>query len=115
MFIASKVTSTPSIGASYWDQYRAGNDEYNFITHQAACDFAKDDEAGENNQERTLEICNEADAKIQREGGIRKRKLVSLMEANEVARRETVVRMRYGVAVIPANSDDKKDIISEWI
>lgn len=60
------------------------------------------------------------DEKLKSEGVDRKRRLVSLFEANEVAKRVTAMRSRYGGHQMVVNGglvdgEGKPDVFSEWM
>lgn len=66
----------------------------------------------EETQKRTWDICNAVDVKIEE----KKRRLVSLFEANEVARRVVGTGGSYGVVVNGGLIGEvKQDIVSEWL
>jgi hypothetical protein len=100
-----------------WDQYRPGQDEYWGITSKSPSEFVKKDDT-EETAKRTWEICNSVDAALEKDGKERKRRLVSLFEANEVARRVAGKKgERRGVVVNGGLVDGeiKKDLVSDWI
>jgi len=100
-----------------WNDYRPGQDEYNGITSRSPAEFVKKDKTDEA-AERTWEICKSVDETLQKEGKERKRRLVSLFEANEVARRVAGKKgERRGVVVNGGLVDGeiKRDLVSEWI
>ncbi|KAH6681534.1 hypothetical protein B0J14DRAFT_216976 [Halenospora varia] len=93
------------------------------ITQRQASTFApkpKDHvEEEEQSKKRTFEICTEEDSKIPEQQ--RKRRLVSLFEANEVAKRVTSLNRHSGggnqVVVNGGVVEEggKPDIVSEWL
>lgn len=108
-----------SLGRYSWDSYRPGQDEYWGITKRPVSDFAPKKEEPEENAKRTWEACVAVDARLASEGVERKRRLVSLFEANEVARRVAGHSggVKKGLVVNGGlvNADVKRDLVSEWI
>lgn len=103
-------------------RYYPGQEEYDFITRRSASQFAPkpkkdDEEVGEEGEEATWVVCERVDAELRTGEGEQKRKLVSLFEANEVARR--VGRAKTPGRQVVVNGylveDAKPDIVSEWM
>jgi hypothetical protein len=97
----------------------SGNEYAQSIIHRAPESFLPKNEAeAVNNVKRTYEICTEADKRMESEGREKKRRLVSLMEANEVAERVTGYSSRYAGRQVVINGgaiDDEAhyDILRE--
>ncbi|EPE25948.1 Ankyrin repeat-containing protein [Glarea lozoyensis ATCC 20868] len=110
MYISSCVSEPIQITDNYYAQS---------VIHRAPESFLPRNEAGAmNNVKRTYEICVEADQEMEGEGRERKRRLVSLMEANEVAERVTGYSSRYAGRQVVVNGgaiDDEAhfDILRE--
>jgi hypothetical protein len=73
----------------------------------------------EESKKRTWEVCQSKDEELVEGGGEgRKRRLVSLFEANEVARRVAGLKRGSGGGQMVVNGglveDGKPDIVSEW-
>src|SRR5450756_2098674 len=88
IYITSQVESPPNISnGNHFNQYHPNQHDYNSIVNRAASSFVKKEEE-EESKKRTWEVCQSKDEKLVEGGGeARKRRLVSLFEANEVARR----------------------------
>jgi hypothetical protein len=85
MWIASCAENPPSISANK-NVYYPGQYNYNSLIHKAASGFVeKKEDEPEESKKRTWEIC--AKAHEEADDDMRKRRLVSLFEANEVAKR----------------------------
>lgn len=118
--VSEPFSLTSTRGGGYynnWDQYRPGQEEYYGITSKSPSEFVKKDNI-EESAKRTWEICKSVDEALEREGKERKRRLVSLFEANEVARRVAGKKgERRGVVVNGGLVDGeiKRDLVSEWI
>ena len=102
-------------------QYYPGKVESNFVTRRNASTFAPkqtdDDEEdiGEQSKKRTYDVCTEVDEELKKEGKERKRRLVSLYEANEVAKRLAgAKRGRHGVFNGYLVDNIETDVVSEW-
>lgn len=115
-YITSQV-NTPLYVANnnYWENYQPRQEEHRSIADKPASNFVKK-EVVEETQKRTWEICNDFDQKMdERE---KKRRLVSLFEANEVAKRVAAyggARRSYVVNGGLVDSDVKTDIVSQWL
>jgi len=119
MHISSQVEEPFSLNgqSSYYNQYQPGRNEWNSIATRSPSEFAKKD-TPEETAKRTWEICKSVDATLQKEGKERKRRLVSLFEANEVARRVAGKKgERRGVVVNGGlvDGDIKPDLVDQWI
>jgi hypothetical protein len=83
------------------------NNQYNSnaIIHKSPESFLPSEaQEPENSKRRTYDICLEVDWKMQSEGKEMKRRLVSLFEANEVAKRVTAKSTRrYGGSQVVIN------------
>lgn len=117
--ISSQVENPFSVngGGSYYDQYRPGQDDWNGIANRSPSEFVKKD-ASEETAKRTWEICKSVDEALEKEGKERKRRLVSLFEANEVARRVAGKKGERRSAVVNGGLVDgeiKQDWVSQWI
>lgn len=114
IYIASSVDN-----GAYLHHYDPGQYDYNPIVNQPLSNFVAKKKEPEESKKRTWEICNEMDEKLKGEGAERKRRLVSLFEANEVAKRVTGMK-RYGgyQAVVNGGIVDNQgtpDVFSEWM
>ena len=115
MWSASCAEDPPSISGN---TYYRGQPTYDSLIHKPASDFVKkENDAPEESKKRTWEICAKADEEASDD--IRKRRLVSLFEANEVAKRVAGSKSRYGgrQTVINGELVDMEgswDIVSSW-
>jgi hypothetical protein len=97
MHLSSCVANPPSINTNFYyypGQHPGQHGSYSIIQRQASsfapqtADQIAAKEEIEDSKKRIYEICLEADRKLEEAGGeMRKRILVSLFEANEVAKR----------------------------
>ncbi len=122
IYIASCVENiTPLTKGNRFNQhYYPGQVDYNSIVLQPLSNFVVKAEQPEESKKRTWEICCQVDEKLRSEGGERKRRLVSLFEANEVAKRFTSMKSRYGGHQIVVNGglvdgEGKPDVFREWM
>ncbi|KAE8441442.1 hypothetical protein EG329_004968 [Mollisiaceae sp. DMI_Dod_QoI] len=122
IYIASCVENiTPLTKGNRFNQhYYPGQVDYNSIVLQPLSNFVVKAEQPEESKKRTWEICCQVDEKLRSEGGERKRRLVSLFEANEVAKRVTSMKSRYGGHQIVVNGglvdgEGKPDVFREWM
>lgn len=119
LYIASSVENAPGVGHQNTFHYYAGQHDYNSIVNQPLSNFVPKKAEPEESKKRTWEICNEMDQKLRSEGGERKRRLVSLFEANEVSKRVTGMK-RYGGYQVVVNgglvdTQPTPDVFSEWM
>ena len=121
MYITSLVSDPPSLNgtSNNWaNQYHPGQQDYNSVIHKPCSSFIKN-EGPEESKKRTWETCTKYDGELEQEGKERKRRLVSLFEANEVAKRVAGGRSGFGGNQMVINGglvdDGKKDIVSEWM
>jgi hypothetical protein len=118
IYIASCAEHPPSITANN-NQYYPDQHNYNSLVNKPASTFVeKEDDAPEESKKRTWEICAEADKGASDQ--MRKRRLVSLFEANEVAKRVAGRNSRYGGRQRVVNggvvdSEGVPDIVTEWM
>jgi len=117
-FIASRVSEPPSLDSNY--SYRRQSSDYNSIVSRSPDTFIPTEAGGcENDAKAIHELCTKVDRELQEEGfdsePKRKRKLVSLFEANEVAHRLGRRKIRHETAVVNGHLIDegKPDIVSE--
>jgi hypothetical protein len=119
IYIASTVENAPSIEGGYHRHYYPGQVDYNSILQQPLSNFVPKKEEPEESKKRTWEICDRTDRELRAEGGERKRRLVSLFEANEVAKRVTGTKRWGGYqAVVNGGVVDNlgsPDVFSEWM
>ena len=120
LYIASSVENAPGVGYQNTFHYYAGQHDYNSIVNQPLSNFVPKKAEPEESKKRTWEICNEVDQKLRSEGGERKRRLVSLFEANEVAKRVASLKARNGGRQVVVNGgligeEGKPDVVSEWL
>lgn len=114
IYIASQVNNAPNISNhSYGYHYHPGQHDYNSVVNRAPESFIVK-EGPEESKKRTWEICAERDGLL----GERKRRLVSLFEANEVARRVAGSKRNGAGGQMVFNGGlvdvGKLDIASEW-
>ncbi|KAL2074939.1 hypothetical protein VTL71DRAFT_8719 [Oculimacula yallundae] len=121
MFIASQVGNPMSIGNSI-TYYYPGSTDHDFITNKSPSEFIVKEAEPEDSKKRTWEICAGVDAEMRETGDEdkRKRRLVSLFEANEVAKRVTNLKRGYGGGQVVVNGglidgEGKTDVVSEWM
>ncbi|KAH7417628.1 hypothetical protein BKA64DRAFT_702397 [Cadophora sp. MPI-SDFR-AT-0126] len=138
IFIASQVENPlPISSTNYNTYYYHGQTDYNSIINQSPSSFVAKGKVAEpeDSKKRTWEICQSVDREIAEKGegenggdgnGMRKRRLVSLFEANEVAKRVASLkreRARYGYGYgggqVVVNGglidgEGKTDVVSEW-
>jgi len=118
IYIASCASNPPSISTNN-NTYYPGQNDYNSLVNRATSTFVeKEDDAPEESKKRTWEICAQADEGAS--GEMRKRRLVSLFEANEVAKRVVGRNSRYGGRQRVVNggvvdSVGVPDVVSEWM
>lgn len=130
IYLSSLVSDPPNMESSFY--YYPNNVDWHFITHQQAANFAPpkpkdeeiEEEIGEQNKKRTYDVCVQVDEELmqtEKEGEQkRKRRLVSLFEANEVAKRLAGTKRgyrggRHGVFNGYLVEDVKTDVVSEWM
>lgn len=119
IYIASEVENPLDAGSRY--NYHPGQHDYNSILNKSASDFIVKPDAPEESKKRTWEICAEADAEMSQDGNAQpKRRLVSLFEANEVAKRVAMFRNGRGGGQIVVNGglidgEGRADVVSEWL
>lgn len=91
-------------------------EEYSSIANKDPRQFVKNDTYKES-QKRTWEICNAVNEEMIKDGKERTRRLVSLFEANEVAKRIAGFKKRGGVVINGGlvDGDMKPDVVSEWV
>lgn len=121
IYIASLVADPSSImnGNRFVSHYTPMYTDYNSIINQPASNFAIKEKGEEESKKRTWEICTKVDGEMERDGKERNRRLVSLFEANEVARRVAGSNRGVGGHQMVVNGglveDGKPDVVSEWI
>jgi hypothetical protein len=125
MYIASRVANPPDLTSGY-QRYYPGQHDYSSIINRPASDFLNKDDKSEESKKGTWEICGEFDEKMvgeKGEGAIeRKRRIVSLFEANEVAKRVAKMKttQRLGGSQIVINgglvdAETKEDVVLTWM
>lgn len=114
-YIASQVYNAPNVhkyNHSY--HYYPGQNDYGAVVNRATETFIAK-KGPEESKKRTWEICVERAELL----GERKRRLVSLVEANAVARRVAGSKRGGGFGPSIFNADgaqaSKMDIASEWV
>jgi hypothetical protein len=118
IYIASCVADAPAIGSQSCNTYYAGHRDYNSVVHRQASTFVEKDEP-EESMKRTWEICEGVD----QNGGVdKRRRIASLFEANEVAKRVANMKRESGrggrQVVINGGlvgSEKKTDAVCEWM
>jgi len=115
-YTTSQVNKPLSTTSTHMQRYNPGRLEYDTIVQKNATDFL-DKEIIEESPKRTWEICDAVDQEVGE--GEKKRRLVSLFEANEVAKRVAAHGLRtqsgYVVNGGLVDGDVKTDIVSEWL
>lgn len=117
IYIASCVEKFSSEQNSYYSSY-GSNEDFIAILEKPAIQFVEPVVEVEESKKRTFEICVGIDE--QTKEGDRKRRLVSLFEANEVAKRVAgVKRNRWGGSQVVVNGGlvegGKPDAVGEWL
>ena len=138
IFIASQVENPLPISSGSRNNiyYYHNQTDHDSIINKSPSFFAKkkkgdDEEEKEDSKKRTWEICASFDKEMVENGGERKRRLVSLFEANEVAKRVASLKREragygggggygYGGNQIVVNGglidgEGKTDVVSEWM
>lgn len=98
--------------------YYPGHYNHNSLVNKPASDFVKKQQGEpEESKKRTWEICAAADADAHPD--IRKRRLVSLFEANEVAKRVAGGKSRFGGRQTVINggivdTEGTQDLVTQW-
>jgi hypothetical protein len=120
IYTASLVSDSPAItsGSHFGNHYTPMYTDYNSIINQPVSNFAIKENAEEDSKKRTWDICAKVDGKMKIEGKERKRRLVSLFEANEVARRVAGNRGVGGHQMVVNGGlveEGRPDIVSEWM
>ena len=119
VYLTSTVQDPPNVFSQH--SYNPNHEDYNSIIRQSPSSFLPAKPGPEESKKRTYEICLENDQKLIDEGyegeTKRKRRLVSLFEANEVAKRlaDTYRHGRQWVANGYIVDGGRKDVISEWM
>lgn len=123
IYLSSLVAEPPSAPTRFY--YHSYLIDHDFITRRPAAKFApkvKDEEdIGEQSKKRTYEVCVQVEKMLvagEHEGKYqRKRRLVSLYEANEVAKRLAGVKRDSSHVVSNGRvlEDAKPDVVSEWM
>ena len=118
IYMASCVEDPPNISSSY-GQYHPGRHGYGSILNRPANSFLPPPKT-EESKKRTWEICASVDEEMGEDK--RKRRLVSLFEANEVAKRVTGMKRGSGRGgrqlVVNGGLIDgeiKPDIVTKWM
>ena len=130
IYVSSSVADAPNMSSHF--NYYHGQHDSNSLFNKAARNFAPPklvlDEEPEDwcriDKKRTYEICMEIDNELRQEGyegeAKRKRRLVSLFEANEVAKRLAGMKRSHGGKQLIANGylvdvQGKPDVVSQWL
>jgi hypothetical protein len=118
IYIASCVEDPPKISSGY-GQYYPGRHDYGSILNRPASTFLPPPKT-EESKKRTWEICASVDEEMGEDK--RKRRLVSLFEANEVAKRVTGMKRgsaRGGRQLVVngglIDGEIKPDIVTKWM
>lgn len=122
IYIASQVENPFPLSSNNGMHYYPGQTDYNALINKSLSFFVVKEAEPEESKKRTWEICASVDRDVT-EGGdenMRKRRLVSLFEANEVAKRVTNMKHGYGGGQIVVNGglidgEGKADVVSEWM
>ena len=119
-YLTSIVKDPPNVFSNY--NYNPNHEDHNSLVRQPASSFIPAKPLPEESKKRTYEICLEADQSLIDEGfegeSKRKRRLVSLFEANEVAKR--LAGNKRGGRQWVANGyivdqEGRSDVVSEWM
>jgi hypothetical protein len=119
LYLTSTVQAPPDVFSTY--NYNPNHEDYNSIVRQPPSSFLPSKSGPEESKKRTYEICMQVDQELIEQGfdgeAKRKRRLVSLFEANEVAKR-LASNNRYGRQLV-ANGyivdGGRTDVVSEWM
>lgn len=119
LYLTSTVQDPPNVFSTY--DYNPNQADHRSVVQQPASSFIPAKPRPEESKKRTYEICMEADRNLIDQGyegyGKRKRRLVSLFEANEVAKRlsGTYTPGRQWVAYGYTVDSGRLDVVSEWM
>ena len=120
LYLTSTVQAPPNVSSNY--SYNSNHEDYNSLVRQPASSFIPSKLCPAESKKRTYEICMEVDQNLIEEGyegeSKRKRRLVSLFEANEVAKR--LAGNKSGGRQWVANGyivdqEWRSDVVSEWM
>jgi hypothetical protein len=120
LYLTFTVQDPPNVFSSY--NYNPNHEDYNSLVRQPASSFIPEKPRPVESNKRTYEICMEVDQRLIEEGydgeAKRKRRLVSLFEANEVAKR--LAGNKRGERQWVANGyivdqEGRSDVVSEWM
>lgn len=118
IYIASSVENPPDV-TSRVNHYPNQQHDYNSLANKPACDFVEGEKIPKDSKKRTWKICESVDKKNASEGVPSKRRLVSLFEANEVAKRVAGLRTGRGRQMVVngglIDEEIKTDVVSDWI
>lgn len=124
MFAASNVENHPDLTTGF-SSYSAGyHARYQIpVLNKSASQFVVEEVLPVNSKKRTWEICDAADQEMAKQGHERKRRLVSLFEANEVAKRVAGFERGFlggGGRQMVINGglvgeEGRRDVVSEWL
>ncbi len=121
IYLSSRVSDPPNIATFGHQAYPLGQTHWNSVVNKPPQDFLPKKPEPEESKKRTWEICEGVDSDMEREGKEKKRRLVSLFEANEVAKRVANIKRGWGwgrhVVVNGGLLDGEgmPDIVSEWL
>ena len=122
LYLTSTVQDPPNVFSSY--RYNPNHDDYTSLVHQPAVSFVPVKSQPEESKKRTYEVCLEIDESLVEEGyegtAKRKRRLVSLFEANEVAKRlagnkSSGAGRQWVANGYAVDQQGKSDVVSEWM
>jgi hypothetical protein len=119
LYLTSAVQDPPNVFSN--SHYNPGQEDYHSIVHRSPKLFIPAKPGPADSKKRTYEVCLEADEKMVREGQLRKRRLVSLFEANEVAKRlaDNKKQVQAGRYALSGgrwhNTVEEADVVSEWL
>lgn len=119
LYLTSTVQNPPNVFSNY--SYNPSHDDYNSIVRQPPSSFVTAEPGPIESKKRAYEICMEVDQSLVEEGydgeAKRKRRLVSLFEANEVAKRLAGNNKhgRHWVANGYIVDGGRTDVVSEWM
>lgn len=119
LYLTSTVQGPPDVFSEY--NYNPNHEDYNSIVRQPPSSFLPAKSGPHESQKRTYEICMQVDRELIEDGyegeSKRKRRLVSLFEANEVAKRLAGNNRqgRHWIANGYIVDGGRTDVVSEWM
>ncbi|TAQ87996.1 hypothetical protein B7494_g3670 [Chlorociboria aeruginascens] len=120
LYTAFCIESAPSTRTQRGSRYNNSGNYSKGLADKPAADFAAKENEEEIDRKRTFEVCKDIDERLEKKGEGRKRRLVSLFEANEVAQRLAGDKKGAGGRRSVINGgvideEGKPDFISRWM